>query len=549
MRQSFPAVFVAVALGTAVCFGISSIALAANGKGRPSGAAAEAKAPRAPAAAPATPPTPESLQGDLDRIFAEAAMPKTTVAVRILLPGDPAAQPPAAPEVLYAVRADQPMVPASTMKLVTTAACFDRFGPEWRIKTYVGRVPSTGTDAKYDLAIIGGGDPNFSGRFWGGDSVAAFRKWAEALKARGLTAVGRVVLDDSLFDGVLQHPHWPANQRADWYEAPVSALTVNDSCIDIHVSPGRPGQPAVLRLDPPGGYAVVEGGILTTAEKKEHGFAIVRLDDAAGPMRLRASGRYWLGSGEASENRTVLDPTRFFGSALAAALQAEGIAVAGPVVRERLVARDGNPRSDFTCDLVHASRLDATIAVADKRSQGLYAECLMKMLGAFGPYLRPPAKPGEPATISCDTLLPPRQGSWATGTQEVRRWLAERGIPAEGCVFDDGSGLSKENRLTALAVTELLRVMLERYGDSFVATLAQPGQEGSLSKRMRGTTAEGRVWAKTGYVSGVSALSGYVRARSGRLIIFSVIMNDMPLGDLWKARQAQDKVCMRLVEY
>ena len=153
-------------------------------------------------------------------------------------------RPPAAPEGLYAVRADQPMVPASTLKLVTTAACFDRFGPEWRIKTYVGHVPSAGTDARYDLAVIGGGDPNFSGRFWGGDPVAAFRKWAETLWARGLTAVGRVVLDDSLFDGVLQHPHWPANQRADWYEAPVSALTVNDSCVDIHVSPGRPGEPA-----------------------------------------------------------------------------------------------------------------------------------------------------------------------------------------------------------------------------------------------------------------------------------------------------------------
>jgi D-alanyl-D-alanine carboxypeptidase len=66
---------------------------------------------------------------------------------------------------------------------------------------------------------------------------------------------------------------------------------------------------------------------------------------------------------------------------------------------------------------------------------------------------------------------------------------------------------------------------------------------------MRGTTAEGRVFGKTGYVLGTSALSGYVRAKSGRTIIFSVLMNDVPWGELWKARTAQDKVCLRLVDY
>jgi D-alanyl-D-alanine carboxypeptidase/D-alanyl-D-alanine-endopeptidase (penicillin-binding protein 4) len=254
-------------------------------------------------------------------------------------------------------------------------------------------------------------------------------------------------------------------------------------------------------------------------------------------MRIRAAGRFHAGAAEGVEYRTVADPTMFFGAALIEALRAEGIAVAGPAVRQRLVDAEGKARPEFAPDIIHSSRLDVTIAVADKRSQGMYAECLMKLLGAWGPT----PKGAHP--------LPPRQGTWTNGSEEIRRWMVERGIPPDGCVIDDGSGLSKENRLTALAVTELLAVMGERHGDTFVQSLAVAGQDGSLARRMRSTSAEGRVFGKTGYVLGASALSGYVRAKSGRMIAFSILMNDVPWGELWRARQAQDKICIRLVDY
>jgi D-alanyl-D-alanine carboxypeptidase/D-alanyl-D-alanine-endopeptidase (penicillin-binding protein 4) len=489
--------------------------------------------PGAEAKPPEPPKSPaEALRADLDRIFAEAGLAKTSVAVRIIAAGEPA-------EVLYALRPDQPMVPASTMKLVITAACFDRLGPDWRIRTTVGHIPSAGTDAKYDLAVIGGGDPNFSGRFWNGDIVGAFRRWADVLKARGLTALGRIVLDDSLFDDTTQHPRWPGDQRAKWYEAPVSALVLNDSCVNIRVSPGKAGEAAVVRVEPPGSGVDVDGTIVTVADKAQHSFSIERVA-AAGPgaaVRLRVAGRYWAGAAGTTEFRTVVNPAMFFGSALAEALRSEGIAVAGPVVREKLTDVEGRARPEFETDVIHTSRLDATAAVANKRSQGLYAECLCKLLGAYA---------GAP---NVETPLPMRQGSWAAGTAEARRWMAESGIPADGCVIDDGSGLSKENRLTPLAVTEVLRQMLQRHGERFVQTLAAPGQDGTLSKRMRGTAAEGRVFAKTGYIFGASGLSGYVRAKSGRTIIFSVLVNDMPWGELWKAHAAEDKACLRLVDY
>ena len=513
---------------------------AAPGAGRSPGDAGGLPAPAAKAPTAAATPTagPRTVADDLARLLNDPTLGRISTSARVVALAEPATRDRA--EVLFELRPGQPLIPASTMKLLTTAACLDRLGPGWRIRTHVGRIPAAGRKDVWDLGVIGGGDPNISGRFYAGDSVGAFRKWAEVLRSRDVRSLGRIVLDDSLFEPTLQHPHWPADQLADWYAAPAGAINLNDNCVDIHVSAGaKAGDPAVIRIDPPGAYASVAGTIVTVANRAQHSFSLDRIVEA-GPsprIRIKAAGRYWVGAPEAVESRTVADPAIFFGLALAEALKAEGLAVEGPVVRERLTAKDGSARPDFTCDIIHTSRLDATVTVADKRSQGLYAECLLKLLGAYGP------------TPDCTNPLPPRQGSWVNGAAEVRRWMGERGIPADGVIIDDGSGLSKDNRLTALAVTELLAVMYARHGETFVKALAVAGEDGSLTNRMRNTPAEGRVYGKTGYVFGASALSGYVRARSGRMIAYSVIMNDVPWGELWKARLAQDKVCIRLVDY
>ncbi len=431
------------------------------------------------------------------------------------------------------------MVPASTMKLVVTGACFDRYGPDWRFKTYVGRIPSAVKGCKYDLAVIGGGDPNISGRFFGDDTLGPFKRWAQVLKDKGVTALGRIVLDDSLFDDVVQNPHWPADQLADWYEAPVSALLLNDGCINVHVAAGKAGEAARVTLDPPCSSVTVDGTILTVADKAGAAFSIERVPEAAAgaAMRLKVGGKFWIGAPESVEFRAVVNPTMFFGAVLADAFRAEGISVTGPVAVEHLCDKDGKAREDFTCDVKHVTRLDMSVAVANKRSQSVYAECMMKLLGAYG------------ASGNIDTELPPRQGSWASGAAETLKWMKERGIPTDDCVIDDGSGNSKQDRLTALTITELLAVMYARHGDAFAETLSVAGQDGSLAKRMKGTAAEGHVFGKTGYVLGTSALSGYIHTKTGRMIAFSCLMNDVPWGELWKARQAQDRLCERLMDY
>jgi D-alanyl-D-alanine carboxypeptidase/D-alanyl-D-alanine-endopeptidase (penicillin-binding protein 4) len=496
---------------------------------------------------PAEPPQPpakgdprQALLADLDRIFAGGGLPKTTVAARVLL-AKPAQR---AAEVLYSVRSDAPMIPASTMKLLVTAAAWDRLGPDWPLRTVVGHRAPARRGAAADLVVLGGGDPCLSGRFYGGDPLAPFRQWAATLKAAGLKAFGRVLLDDGLFEPAMVHPNWPPDQAAEWYEAPVAALNLNDNCVDVRVGPGEaPGKPGRVRIVPATGYVALESRLRTAAKREDHVFSLERqvLGTGVPGMRLRAGGAYWAEAAPVTDWRTVPDPVLFFGTALAETLRAEGIAVAGPVLRVRL-AGDSGLGPDFTADLAHESRLELACRVANERSQGLYAECLMKVLGAFGsnPEARyGAARPGDRPAV----------GSWASGRAEIERWLLERELPWTGCALDDGSGLSKANRLTAFTVTEVLAFMEWRRGEPWVKTLAQSGRTGSLRKRMRGTAAEGQVWAKTGYVRGTSALSGYVLTRQGRTIVFSILMNEVPWGQLWKAQLVQDKVCVRLVNF
>jgi len=410
--------------------------------------------------------SPAALAKDLDAILAKADLGKTIVAVRVLDLGEPGK--PSRPRHLYSRLPDRPLVPASNMKLMVTAACFDRLGPDWRIRTHVGRLPSPRGKGRWDLAVIGGGDPNLSGRFYGGDTVGAFRRWARVLKERGVTAVERVVLDDTLFDARLFHPNWPADQRDKWYEAPVNALPINDNCANIHVAPGPVGGAARLWLEPPGAGIDLSGRIRTVASKKAHRYSLQRFVDPDGSMRIHADGSCWAKAPERVVYRTLADPTRVFGNALVHTLRAEGIRVAGPVVRADLTTPRGAAKRGFRCDLVHVSRLAATAAVANTRSQGLYAECLFKLLGAYA------------LTPKVTTPHPPRQGSWTSGRQELQRWLAERGVPAAGCVFDDGSGLSKKNRLTVFTLSQVLALMDRLYGN---ACAARPPRAASVPRR------------------------------------------------------------------
>lgn len=407
--------------------------------------------------------------------------------------------------VLFLHKPAAPLVPASNMKLATTAAALLELGPDFKFRTVIGTLGD-------DLVIFGGGDPNLSGRFFDGDPAAPFRQWATVLKNRGITHIkGDLVIDDSLFDNQWLHPRWPQNQYQHWYMAPVGALAANDSCIDVTISPAADdGRPADITLSPPTSYFDLQGAI-TTRRGKTNNPTLYRPRNS---RTLRLGGTVPLSSRPQTYNRTVDDPGLFAATVIADTLRSEGITIGGNVVRRRVYSDSWTFPANFKTQLIHVSPLSASVNVCNTRSQNFYAECIMKLLGALA---------GDAGDGAAGIK---RQGSWASGAKQVERALRQAGVDTDGCIFDDGGGLSDGNRLTAQATVEILKTMAKSdHWPAWRDSLAQPGDPRGTLRNWSNDALAGRVFAKTGFLNTSRCLSGYIIHEDGRRLAFSILAN------------------------
>lgn len=428
--------------------------------------------------------------------------------------------------------ADRALKPASNQKILTAVAGIHALGIEHVYETTVSATaPLVGGSIDGDLVVRGSGDPNISGRFYDGDPTAIFRSWARGLKDAGLVRVtGDVVADDRFFDDVRMPPSWDIRQENSWYSAQVSALNLNDNCLDFTVTPGpRVGAPAVARWVPRSGYTKISGEVKTVSE----GDTAVGLYRKHRTNEIRLAGKIPKTAGAVWEGHvTVDDPALFLVTVLVEVLREEGIAVAGA---PRRVARgglgadggpgpdgggvpDGGPGSgggggpdggagagpearsappagpDAAPHLLvrHRSTLRRDLPIILKNSQNLHAESLLKAAGV--------KVAGE--------------GSVAGGERAILAYLRSKGIDRGKLVVRDGSGLSHENLVTAGLLARVLReVRDEPYFEEFLGSLPAAGVDGKLRSRFRTRPhLRGRVLAKTGYIDGVWCLSGYVVA-------------------------------------
>jgi D-alanyl-D-alanine carboxypeptidase/D-alanyl-D-alanine-endopeptidase (penicillin-binding protein 4) len=422
-------------------------------------------------------------------------------------------------DTIYSYNGDDPRVTASNTKLFTTAAALDAFGPGSLFETRLllrGAIDEG--VLRGDLGVVGGGDPSIDGRASDGDSFAVFRGWAHDLAARGIRRVnGDLYLDAGLFEPRQIHPDWPPAQLASWYEAPVAALSFNDNCALVRIWPSAGGGRARIEIEPPVPLFQIHNTATTSGSRRHNHLSVVRHED-----QLVVSGSIYRQSGPLEVFVTVPDAVQYFGLGLTAALAQEGIDVRG---RLRPVPRLPGPVWERVA-VYRSSLLDA-IRIANKRSQNFYAESLLKLLGA--------RRCGD--------------GSWSKGTQAVGEFLVGLGVPTGSFRMVDGSGLSRQNGFTPRALTQLLRHMwFHRAGAEFVQSLPSAGElEGSLHTRMTMPPYRGNVFAKTGTIEGVSALSGYARALSGKVYAFSVLINSSR--DIYRSRQQQDRIVMALVDH
>ncbi|HEX9186048.1 MAG TPA: D-alanyl-D-alanine carboxypeptidase/D-alanyl-D-alanine-endopeptidase [Vicinamibacteria bacterium] len=453
------------------------------------------------AAAPAwgRDPSPRRLAKAIDAILSrpEFAPALWGVEVRSLATG----------RTLYARNAEKAFRPASSMKLVTSAAALDAFGPEARIRTTVetaGRIDGFGR-VLGDVFLVGRGDPNLSARFSPGRPTAAFEAMADALAAAGVRRIeGRLIGHEGAFTGDRRGSGWTWEDLAWGYGTEVSALSFSDNRADVALSPGeRPGDPVLLDVMPDTGCLSITSAVVT-AEATPAGEAGegdgVTLVREPGSNDVRLDGRLPIGT-TWEDGLAVSDPARCAVRVFQQVLQAKGIRVSGgaatssgplPAGARVLAAHEGAAMAEM-------------VRVVNKRSQNLHAEMLLRLLG----------------------LRAKGEGTADAGHEAVAAFLARLGVPDAGWGRTDGSGLARTNLLTPAGLVSLLTAM-DRHPQAaaFRESFPIAGIDGTLEKRMRGTPAEGRVLGKTGTLNQASALAGYVTTVHGERLAFAILVNN-----------------------
>jgi len=463
--------------------------------------------------APPAPPARPALQATLDAILAAPALEHTYwgVVVKSLKTG----------ETLYSLNPRKLMMPASNMKIVTLAAAAERLGWDftYETKVFVAGSVQAGT-LQGDLIVVGSGDPSIMEK----DVETLFADWASRLKAAGVRAIaGRVVGYDDLFEDRELGFGWSWDDLPDDYAAGVSALQFNENAVRVTIAPGpAAGDTAGVSISPPASGLSVVSSVTTGAPGGATSIGTARLP---GSMRLELRGSISAGASPAVLTVSVENPTLFFATALRDALIANGIDVRGPAADIDDI-HDAAPRPAAPF-IVHRSAPISTLAVwLMKISQNLYAETLLK-------------------TIATDT---PRSAD--SGRNEIAAVLQAWGVGADSVIQRDGSGLSRYDYVTADALVAILAHVDrdDRLRGPFEASLPIVGRDGTLERRMKGTAAEGNARAKTGSMSNVRGLSGYVTTADGEPLVFSILANNFETPGA-TINDATDKIVVALASY
>lgn len=467
-----------------------------------------------------------TLREDIDQLIRNAGLRGADWGVMIvsLTNGD----------TLYALEPDRAMSPASNAKLFTTAAALYYLGAQFRMSTFLMAAgPVDDGVLAGDLVIYGTGDPTFSARY--GGATAVFDAFADTLEARGIRAIGGdVVGDASYFRGPGAAEGWQTNYIDASYAAPASALSFAENLATLRIQPGATGGPPTVTLVPGGEGIEILNEATTTASGRVSIQAMRRAYEAP----LVVVGRIPRASRGVTRTLPVSDPAGYAAAAFREILTQRGIVVRGtsrsvqrvqdsPVTGRSVFAPAFDRASPLrVLALHHSPALLEILTTVNKRSHNLFAEQTFRAVGRVAT--------GD--------------GSVEGGAQAVQNLIArETGIDTTQVRLYDGSGLSVLNRVSARAVIHLLGYMARSpMWEAYRTTLPEAGAPDGL-RRMQRTRADRNLVAKTGTLSGVSALSGYVRAANGELLAFSILSNDV--ASTWRAKRVEDGIGVRLANF
>ena len=459
------------------------------------------------------------LRADLAQIFADPnfAAAQWGVEVVSLDRGD----------LIFECNPTRLYMPASNNKILTAVPALLRLGPDYR---YVTRIFADGSIAdgalKGNLVVSGTGDPAFAPRFHDGDPFRVFKDWAARLKEKGIRRIeGGIVGDGSAFPPSLLGQGWEWDDVGLSSAAPVSALQFNENLYSVEVTPGEAeGAPAAVQCAPVPDYVAIDAKV-TTIAPGSRGRVEIRRGERRDSLIVR--GTIAAQAKPSRSSRSVELPSRYFAAALRKALQDEGIDVTGASIGMRETA-DEVPASPGELLFEHPSPpLAEILKPLLKVSQNLYAETLARTLG----------------------LVFRGQGIFSAGREVVQEQLEAMAIPRGTYAYADGSGLSRQNLVSADMLVRIFKFMYRnQYFPIFYDSLPIAGVDGTIRTRLRGTGAENNVHGKTGTIMYVRCLSGYVKTGDGEMLAFAMIANNF-LSSNQTAEYVQDAALERLARF
>ena len=412
-------------------------------------------------------------------------------------------------ETLIALKDQELYQPASNQKLLTSAVALARLGADFKFTTAVYLLGK-------DLTVRGDGDPSLGDPLLAAEQKKtiydALDAWAAAVKDKAAAAFqGDLLLCGGAGAGKYRNGDWPQDQYRRWYVAPVAPLNFNDNCLDVSLRIDK--GVIAAQVEPQTRYIKVVNGIklgqknLWSVQINKDNSVVTLVGTAvkatAEPLSV-----------------AVDNPPLLLGRVLADRLERAGVPVKGAI---RVVEADALDWSKAASIARTETPLAVVMARANKRSLNMMAEGMLLRAG---------------------------DGTWEGSAKLATETLTrDYGLPAEAFVLRDGSGLSRRDRVSPAAMSLLLAKLLQRKDAAvFLASLPISGTDGTMADRLDEPAYRGRVLGKTGYIAGVSSLSGYVLDKGGKCVIaYSILANHVAEG--FKAKQLQEKLCQMLVTW
>jgi len=427
-------------------------------------------------------------------------------------------QPLSSTTTLYSRDAQKYFIPASNAKLLTTAAALQKLGADFRIKT------SVYSGENGSLYVAGRGDPSIA--------EPQLKSLAQQLKQRGISQVNQLIGDDSYFLGSAVNPNWEWEDAQAGYGAPINSLIFNQNAIDLLLSPQAIGQPLKVTFAEPklANQWQLQNNSVTVAQSESEFIEVGREFDR--PI-IRVSGQLKVGGEPESAYVAVVNPANNFLQSFQQALATEGIPV-----KQTLVA-SASRNSNQELATVESPPLAELVRETNRESNNLYAEVLLRLLGKVTDKIPlPPTLTGK--------MPVPQEDTGESGLKELKTVLTQLGVNPNSYRLADGSGLSRHNLITPEALVETLRFMANSPAASiYRASLSIAGESGTLKNRFNITPNRVILQGKTGTMSGVSALSGYIEVPNYEPLVFSIIVNQSDLSAA-KMRSATDEIVLLL---